>query len=114
VFRALRALAALGLMAYAQDKPQRLTFEVASIKPEKPGGRFAGVKPKPAGQGYYAEGVPLKLIINLMYKVPMKQITGGQIGSILTGGKSTQGRTIHTALTTYTRCFRICWRTSSS
>jgi uncharacterized protein (TIGR03435 family) len=77
IFRGLCALA-LGLMLYGQDQPKRLTFEVASIKPVKPGAEFGGtIKPKSAGQGYNAEGAPVKLMINLMYKVPMKQITGG-------------------------------------
>ena len=77
IFRGLCPLA-LGLMLYGQDQPKRLTFEVASIKPVKPGAEFGGtIKPKPAGQGYNVEGAPVKLMINLMYKVPMKQITGG-------------------------------------
>jgi uncharacterized protein (TIGR03435 family) len=66
---------AAALMVHGQDK--RLTFEVASIKPMKPGDRGGGIKPKPAGQGYIVRGAPVKLMINLMYKVPMKQITGG-------------------------------------
>ena len=75
----MRMILAIGLMftalVHGQDK--RLTFEVASIKPVKPG-EFGGViNPMPAGQGYRAEGVPVKMMINLMYKVPMKQITGG-------------------------------------
>lgn len=32
---------------------------------------------KPCGQTYKAENVPVKLIISLMYKVPMRQISGG-------------------------------------
>ncbi len=71
------ALAAVCLMLHAQEKPRRLTFEVASIKPVKPGTRGGGIKPKPSGQGYIAAGVPVRLMINLMYKVPLKQITGG-------------------------------------
>jgi uncharacterized protein (TIGR03435 family) len=64
-------------LVFGQEK--RLTFEVASIKPVKPGGRgeFNMIKPKPAGQGYDAVGATVRLMINLMYKVPMKQITGG-------------------------------------
>ena len=73
--------AVIGLMstsvAYGQDKPARLTFDVASIKSAKPGGRGGGIKALPGGQEYRAEGVPVKLIISLMYKVPMRQITGG-------------------------------------
>lgn len=62
---------------HGQDKPARLTFEVASIKPAKPGGRGGRIKPMPGGQEYTAQNVPMKLIISLMYKVPIRQITGG-------------------------------------
>ena len=55
----------------------RLTFEVASIKPAKPGARGGGVKALPGGQEYTAQNVPVKLIISLMYKVPLRQISGG-------------------------------------
>lgn len=55
----------------------RLTFEVASIKPAKPGGRGGGIKALPGGQEYTASNVPVKLIIALMYKIPMRQISGG-------------------------------------
>jgi uncharacterized protein (TIGR03435 family) len=59
----------------AQEK--RLTFEVASIKPVKPGGRGGGIKPKPAGQGYDAQGASVRLMISLMYRMPVQHITGG-------------------------------------
>src|ERR1035437_3157805 len=75
----MRMILAIGLIftALFQGQDKRLTCEVASIKPVKPG-EFGGViNPMPAGQGYRAEGVPVKMMINLMYKVPMKQITGG-------------------------------------
>ncbi len=61
----------------AQDKPARLTFEVASVKPSPPGGRGGGIRAQPGGQRYSAQNVPVKLMISLMYKVPMRQITGG-------------------------------------
>ncbi len=64
-------------LVYGQDKPARLTFEVASIKPTKPGGRGEGIKALPGGQEYRTEGAPVKLMISLMYKVPMRQISGG-------------------------------------
>ncbi|MGD0302456.1 MAG: TIGR03435 family protein [Bryobacteraceae bacterium] len=67
--------AATSLMC--QEKPARLTFEVSSIKPSKPSGRGGGIKPLPGGQEYKAESVPVKLMISLMYKIPMRQITGG-------------------------------------
>ena len=58
----------------------RLIFDVASIKPFKPGagGRGGlGIKPKAAGQGYDAVGVPVRLMISLMYRMPIQHITGG-------------------------------------
>jgi uncharacterized protein (TIGR03435 family) len=68
-------LVALGLVAGAQDKPARLTFEVTSIKPAKElRGRIAT---NPGGQTYITEGAPVKLMISLMYKIPSAQITGG-------------------------------------
>ena len=62
-----------------QDKPARLTFEVASIKPFKPsGGRGGGgIKPKSASQGYDAVGASVRMMISLMYRMPMQHITGG-------------------------------------
>ncbi|MFZ0820499.1 MAG: TIGR03435 family protein [Candidatus Acidiferrales bacterium] len=74
-------LAALGLIAtlavHGQDKAARLTFEVASIKPSKPGTPGGGIKAMPGGQEYVAQNAPLILIISLMYKVPIRQIMGG-------------------------------------
>jgi uncharacterized protein (TIGR03435 family) len=65
-------------LAYGQDKP-RLTFEVASIKPFKPGdGRGGGgIKPMAAGQGYDAVGASVRLMISLMYRMPIQHVTGG-------------------------------------
>jgi uncharacterized protein (TIGR03435 family) len=64
-------------MAYGQEKTSRLTFEVASIKATQPGGRGGAINALPAGQGYIARNANVKLMISLMYKVPMRQITGG-------------------------------------
>jgi uncharacterized protein (TIGR03435 family) len=80
--RRLCILAALGGLTFSfllqgQENPARLTFEVVSVKPSKPGGRGGGIKPQPGGQEYKAENVPVKLMISLMYKIPFRQITGG-------------------------------------
>ncbi len=61
----------------AQEKPARLTYEVASIRPSASGERGGGIKPIPGGEAYTAKNVPVKLIIALMYKLPMRQVTGG-------------------------------------
>jgi uncharacterized protein (TIGR03435 family) len=75
---AMRFFAALALAALAfGQKPQRLTFEVSSIKPAKAGEMSGGIKAMPGGQTYQARNVPVKLIFSLMYKIPMRQISGG-------------------------------------
>jgi len=63
--------------AHAQDKPTRLTFDVATIRPAKQADPNGGIKALPGGNGYTAQNVPVKLMISLMYKVPMRQISGG-------------------------------------
>jgi uncharacterized protein (TIGR03435 family) len=65
------------LFLHAQEKPARPTFEVAAIHPSKPGQQFGGIKAMPGGQEYVARNVPVKLILSLIYKIPMRQITGG-------------------------------------
>jgi uncharacterized protein (TIGR03435 family) len=72
-------LLAFGALLDGQEKPARLTFEVASIKPFKPapdrrGGR---VKQMAGGIGYLASGVPARLIISVMYQIPTGRIKGG-------------------------------------
>ena len=61
----------------AQEKPPRLTFEVASIKLSQAGTPGGGIKAMPGGQEYMAQNVPVKIIFSLMYKIPLRQITGG-------------------------------------
>jgi uncharacterized protein (TIGR03435 family) len=76
----VRVLAfALGMLVYGQEKPARLTFEVASIKPFKPAPdrRGGGVKQMAGGIGYLASGVPARLIISVMYRMPTGRIKGG-------------------------------------
>jgi len=72
--------AVLGLMplgaAQGPGAPARLTFDVASIRPTKPGTINGMIKALPGGHGYTAQNVPVKLMIALMYKVPMRQIKG--------------------------------------
>jgi uncharacterized protein (TIGR03435 family) len=63
--------------AHAQAKPARLTFDVAAIRLSKQEDRSGGIKALPGGNGYTAQNVTVKLMISLMYKVPMRQITGG-------------------------------------
>ena len=64
-------------LAHGQDKPLRLTFDVASIRPSQPDATGGIIKPLAGGHGYTVKNMPVKLMISLMYKVPMHQITGG-------------------------------------
>ena len=63
--------------AAAQQQPARLTFDVASIRLTDPNTQSQGIKPLDGGHGYTSKGVPIKLVMALMYKVPMRQIEGG-------------------------------------
>ncbi len=54
----------------------RLAFDVATIRESKPDSQ-GGIKALPGGNGYTAHNVPVKLMISLMYKIPMRQIKGG-------------------------------------
>src|ERR1700733_11277349 len=64
-------------LAGGQQKPARLTFEVAAIRAAQPGATSGGIKPTPGGDGYLVQNMPVKIMISLMYKVPARQITGG-------------------------------------
>lgn len=64
-------------LAFGQDSPHKLAFEVATIKPSEPGDLNGGIKPLPGGDGYLAQNVPVRLMISLMYHVPLRQIVGG-------------------------------------
>lgn len=68
------------LLARAQDKhdkPTRLTFDVATIRLSKQTDFNGGIKALPGGNGYTAQNVPVKLMISLMYRIAMRQISGG-------------------------------------
>lgn len=64
-------------LVHGQEKSPRLTFDVASIKLAKPGTPGGAIKVMPGGEEYIAQDAPVKLLIALMYKIPMRQITGG-------------------------------------
>src|ERR1700678_1727040 len=68
----------IGLTAasLAQDKPRRLTFDVATIRRSNANDLNGGIKPLHGGNGYTVKNIPIKLMISLMYRVPMRQITG--------------------------------------
>jgi len=77
IARALPFLFLFAAPVYGQDKPARLTFEVASIKPSEPGGRGGAMKVLPGGQEFIAQNFPLKLMIARSHWVPPRQVSGG-------------------------------------
>jgi uncharacterized protein (TIGR03435 family) len=64
-------------LVFGQDRPTRLTFEVMSIKPWRPGQPGGGITPLPGGQEYRTNGAPVIAMISLMYKIPIFQIIDG-------------------------------------
>src|SRR5271156_6238896 len=61
----------------AQAIAPQLAFDVASIRPTKPGVQNGLIKALSGGHGYTARNMTVKVMISLMYKVPMRQIHGG-------------------------------------
>jgi uncharacterized protein (TIGR03435 family) len=57
--------------------PPDLRFEVASLKPSTAEGTGYGIRPAPGGQRYVAVNCPIKLMIQVAYRVKADQITGG-------------------------------------
>ncbi len=57
--------------------PSNLTFEVASIKPSRTQGPVSGIRPAPGGERYEAGGCPVKLMIQVAYRLKADQIVGG-------------------------------------
>ncbi|MGI4755537.1 MAG: TIGR03435 family protein [Janthinobacterium lividum] len=60
------------------DPTKTLQFEVATIKlsPAK-GEGLRTIRPLAGGNGYMAQNFPVRLMIALMYKVPLRQVEGG-------------------------------------
>ena len=77
--RFLLTICMLAFTALAQAPASKapLAFEVATVRPTAPDTRGGGIRPMPAGQGYVASGIPLKLMIRLMYTITDSQVVGG-------------------------------------
>jgi len=82
VLVAFFALAALALPAQELAVPPpgspRLTFDVISIHPSEPSGedRSCTINARQGGDGYVTRCVPVSLMISVMYKIPLRQISG--------------------------------------
>ena len=66
------------LLAQAPAKiPANLQFEVASLKPSDGTRRGGGIRPAQGGQRYEAINCPIKLMIQVAYRVKAEQVVGG-------------------------------------
>jgi uncharacterized protein (TIGR03435 family) len=63
----------------AQPIPRNLQFDVASLRPSKPGNdrQGYGIRPLPGGQSYEAWNCPIKVMLMAAYRVKAEQIVGG-------------------------------------
>jgi len=67
----------IAALTHAQTPDPSLKFDVASLKASEPGGRGGGIRPAPGGERYLATNVPLRLLIQVAYRVKNSQISGG-------------------------------------
>lgn len=68
----------LPLLAQAPAKiAADLRFEVASLKPSVGPAQGGAIRPAPGGQRYEATNCPIKLMIQVAYRVKAEQIAGG-------------------------------------
>jgi uncharacterized protein (TIGR03435 family) len=70
--RAFCVLLAISVCAIAQVPKE---FEVASVKPQAPGDTRGSIGPSPGA--FIANGIPLKILIEIAYRVKDYQISGG-------------------------------------
>lgn len=61
---------------FARVSPD-LRFEVASLKPSTGQEQGGGIRPAPGGQRYEARNCPIKVMIQVAYRVKAEQIAGG-------------------------------------
>ncbi len=75
---AISVLFAAALLAQMPGNiPSDLRFEVASLKPSTGLEQGGGIRPAPGGQRYEATNCPIKLMIQVAYRVKAEQIIGG-------------------------------------
>jgi uncharacterized protein (TIGR03435 family) len=66
------------LLAQAPGKiPADLRFDVSSLKPSDGSRQGGGIRPAPGGQRYEAWNCPIKLMIQVAYRVKAEQVVGG-------------------------------------
>ncbi len=64
------------LSAQVRGVSPDLRFDVASFKPSEAQGPAGGIRPAPGGQRYQATNCPIRLMIQVAYRVKAEQIAG--------------------------------------
>jgi uncharacterized protein (TIGR03435 family) len=67
----------LALAQSTTKVPDTLRFEVASFKPSPAGGRGGQIRPAQGGKRYEATNCPIRLMIQVAYRLKPEQIVGG-------------------------------------
>lgn len=80
--------------AAGQNTATRLTYEVASIRASDPDRESGSVQPLLNGVGYTVDGLPLRSMLSVMYRIPRRQISGGP-NWVNTENYDVYGRTDH-------------------
>ena len=77
----LATLTTVSVAGHNQEKASdvKAAYEVAVIKPSHAEGNSVSrmIRPLPGGNGYVAQNVPVRLMIGLMYDIPLWQVEGG-------------------------------------
>jgi uncharacterized protein (TIGR03435 family) len=76
IFLSVTAAALAQTPSLPTPEGANLRFEVASIRPASPDAPLGSIKASASGDGYTAEGEPVRLMISLMFRVPERQIKG--------------------------------------
>jgi uncharacterized protein (TIGR03435 family) len=65
------------LNAPTQTPQSPLTYDIVSVRACERNAEQVGIDPLPNGVGYNAVCVPVKVMLSVMYRMPMRQIVGG-------------------------------------
>ena len=76
ILLSLTATALAQIPSLPTPEQANLQFEVASIRPAKADAPLGSIKAAAGGDGYTAQGEPVRLMISLMFRVPERQIKG--------------------------------------
>ena len=78
MYRVIAAVfVAIALVKAHAPRPATLKFEVASVKPSRPGDNAGGIRPAPGGERYVATNLTLMQLIAVAYRTKSDQVVAG-------------------------------------